>query len=119
AHRLEGWERRALELDRGPFNEVVGRLDALVTETDTPRFLEYNPVPAGVVESEELCEVFGAFEPVARFLAARGLLYDRTRARVGELLAAEHARRGGSGAPRVTMLTHPATTHRATPLSTM
>lgn len=119
AHRLEEWERRALGLDRGALHEIVGRLDALVTEAGTPRFLEYNPVPAGVVEPEELSEVFGAFEPAARFVAARGLTYERTRARVARMLAAGDARRGGTGAPRVTMLTHPSIMQRATPLSAM
>jgi hypothetical protein len=98
-------EEALLRLDPGEPTELVGRLDGFLGCDGVIRFIEYNPVPAGIFDGDELCEVFGGMPIMRRFRELHPVRSVPLRHRVLDALVRTHARKGGAGVPNVAVVT--------------
>lgn len=97
-------EARWVEIDPGPPDVVLSRLDAFL-EGSRPRFIEVNnDAPAGFGYGDRMAEVFAKLPVFQRFAAAHPLRYHASGAALVDALVGCWRARGGTGSPVVAIV---------------
>lgn len=100
-------EEALIQMDPAEPTEPVGRFDGFVTADGEIRFVEYNPMPAGIVSGDELREVYAQLPIMAAFHERHATHADSTSSRVCDAILRTHQRKGGTGRPNLAFLSQP------------
>jgi hypothetical protein len=97
-------EARWVEIDPGPPDVVLSRLDAFLDD-GRPRFIEVNSdAPAGFGYGDRMAEVFARLPVFRRFAETRAVGYRPSGPALVDAVLGAWRARGGSSAPRVAIV---------------
>jgi len=97
-------EEALVQLDPGVPTEPVGRFDGFLGADGEVRFVEYNPMPAGLVSGDELRQVYAGLPIMAAFQQRYRTRSASTSERICDALLRTHHRKGGTGRPTIAVL---------------
>ena len=97
-------EEALIQMDPAEPTEMVGRLDGFLAADGEIRFVEYNPMPAGIVSGDELREAYAGMPIMEAFHRRYATRAASTRGLVCDALLRTHHRQGGSGRPNLAVL---------------
>ncbi|MGO8994232.1 MAG: hypothetical protein ACLQVI_12955 [Polyangiaceae bacterium] len=90
----------------GP-TEAWGRLDGFIGPDGVVRFLEFNSMASGAADRDEILETFLAMPILSAFRTRFPVMCEMTQSRTVESFLRAYRNRGGTGLPRVAIVSDP------------